>query len=123
MQLIFWVAILCSLLVQSEPIEMSASTVRLHAFVLGKVQGVFMREFTRRESERLGLHGWCRNVLAGERKGQVEIVAEGPRQQLDELVAWIRAGGSPHARVDDVQLEWLVATHEFIVFTVLKSTK
>ena len=82
-----------------------------------------MRDFTSREAQKLSLTGWCRNVLGGDRKGQVEIVAEGPNEQLDAFIAWIRAGGSPHARVDDVQIDYASTTGEFSSFQVIKSSR
>jgi acylphosphatase len=95
-----------------------AGLERLHLIVRGRVQGVFMREYTRRQAESLGITGWCRNLQSGARKGQVEILAEGERGQLEALLHWVRAGGSPKARVDGVDVEWAAATAEFQHFLV-----
>ncbi len=72
--------------------------VRRRVVVSGKVQGVFFRDATRREAERLGVSGWVRN----RDDGTVEAVFEGAVEAVEELVAWCRIG-PPHARVDDVQ--------------------
>ena len=68
---------------------------RLHVRIAGRVQGVGFRWFVREHGRRLQLAGWVRNLPTGE----VEIVAEGPRDALDELAAVI-AKGPPGARVE-----------------------
>ena len=44
--------------------------------------------------------------------GSVEVVAEGPKAELENLVAWCRRG-PPRAQVDRVEVEWGEATGEF----------
>ncbi|MDI6639363.1 MAG: acylphosphatase, partial [Methanocellales archaeon] len=61
---------------------------RVHAFVSGRVQGVFFRSFTRSEATSLGIHGWVRNL----RDGRVEVLAEGEKSALDELLGRLREG-------------------------------
>ncbi len=46
---------------------------RLHAFILGDVQGVSFALVVGEEAMRLGLRGWVRN----RRDGRVEVLAEG----------------------------------------------
>jgi acylphosphatase len=70
------------------------SVVRVRVVVEGRVQGVFYRDGCRREAQRLGVRGWVRNRS----DGSVEIVAEGQRSTVDELLAWCRLG-PPQARV------------------------
>ena len=65
----------------------------MHVFVSGKVQGVFYRDTTKKEADKRGVHGWVRNL----RDGRVEAVFEGPREAVDEMVAWCRVG-SPLSR-------------------------
>ncbi len=77
---------------------MSAPALRVHAFVFGKVQGVWYRKSTQDEAQRLGLAGWVRN----RRDGSVEWVAEGPAAAVRALVAWSHSG-PPLARVDGVE--------------------
>lgn len=78
---------------------------RLHAVVRGDVQGVGFRYFVMRAAGRMGLTGWVRN----NDDGTVELVAEGERRQLEEL---LRAAneGPRMARVDRVDAEWSRAT-------------
>ena len=65
--------------------------------VKGRVQGVFYRASTRSVAESLGLTGHALNLP----NGDVEVLACGDRDALDQLAEWL-ADGPPHARVDDV---------------------
>ena len=55
--------------------------IRAHLIIEGRVQGVWFRDSTRREANRLGLYGWVKNRF----DGGVELVAEGPREQVQAL--------------------------------------
>ncbi len=74
---------------------------RAHVFVSGRVQGVFFRHSARVRAEELGLAGWVKNT----RDGRVELVAEGPREQVEALVRWCHQG-PPGAQVGDVEVSW-----------------
>ena len=65
--------------------------------VRGRVQGVYFRETTRREADRLGVTGTVRN----EPDGSVAIEAEGSEERLDRFVEWCREG-PPSARVESL---------------------
>ena len=65
--------------------------------VRGRVQGVYFRETTRREADRLGVTGTVRN----EPDGSVAIEAEGSEERLDRFVEWCREG-PPRAKVDSL---------------------
>ncbi len=80
--------------------------------VRGRVQGVFFRRATMDEARGLGLTGWVRNLPSGE---EVEIVAEGPRRNLQMLWAWAHTGPEG-ARVQDVTEEWSEYRGEFTAF-------
>lgn len=54
----------------------------------GRVQGVFFRDSTRREAERLGVSGWVSN----RRDGTVEAVFEGPPDAVEAILGFCRAG-------------------------------
>lgn len=75
--------------------------VRVHLTIEGWVQGVFFRASTVEEAARLGLKGWVKNCP----DGSVEVVAEGRKNQIDEIIQWCHRG-PPGARVQNVQLEW-----------------
>jgi acylphosphatase len=84
---------------------------RLHATVTGHVQGVSFRYFVLEQAELLGLTGWVRNRW----NGAVEVLAEGSRQNLEQLLLGLREG-PPMAVVSDVDFEWLTYTGEFTMF-------
>lgn len=86
---------------------------RVHLFVSGRVQGVFFRESTRREAEKLGLTGWVKNLP----DGRVEIVAEGEKGNLEKLIQWAKKG-SFLSRVDNVEIEWEEYQGEFENFEI-----
>ncbi len=87
--------------------------VRLHIFVFGRVQGVFFRANTRDKALGLGLAGWVRNV----RDGSVEIMAEGEKEILEELLEWCSEGPAS-ASVSKVEHEWLESRDEFSDFRI-----
>ncbi|MBI5787730.1 MAG: acylphosphatase [Candidatus Schekmanbacteria bacterium] len=75
--------------------------VRAHLKISGMVQGVFFRDSTRREAQALNVSGWVRNCP----DGSVEVIAEGEKTAVDQLVDWCRSGPI-YARVDHVLLDW-----------------
>ena len=93
--------------------EQEPAETRLHAIVHGRVQGVSFRYYTQRRARELGLSGYVRNLW----DRTVEVVAEGPRSALDELLVFLRVG--PRAAfVTQVDTRWFAATHEFSRFEV-----
>ena len=60
--------------------------MRLHAYVAGRVQGVFFRQNVHEFCVNQGLNGWVKNLA----DGRVELVAEGSRVKLDELLTFIK---------------------------------
>jgi acylphosphatase len=74
-------------------------TVRRRALVSGRVQGVFFRDSSRREATGRGLAGLARNLP----DGRVEVVLEGPPDQVAAVLAWLRQGPA-YARVDTVEV-------------------
>ena len=65
--------------------------------IRGHVQSVFFRASTRRVAESLGISGHAINLP----NGDVEVLASGNADALDQLAEWLQ-DGPPHARVDDV---------------------
>lgn len=86
---------------------------RVHIMIHGRVQGVFFRASAEAEARRLGLGGWVRNCP----DGSVEILAEGSREALEELLAWC-AHGPPRAGVEHVDSNWQDYRGEFDDFSV-----
>ncbi|MBN1178281.1 MAG: acylphosphatase [Anaerolineae bacterium] len=93
--------------------RLQASHARLHARVAGRVQGVNFRYYTARTAQSLGLTGW----VANRPDNTVEVVAEGPQEALEELLAFLHHG-PPSAYVTDVTPEWLGASGTFADFRV-----
>jgi acylphosphatase len=88
-------------------------SARLEAVVSGRVQGVGYRYFALDVARKLGLRGWVRNMPTG----QVEVVAEGPREALMRFLIALERG--PHyASVENVQTTWLPASGEFKDFRI-----
>jgi acylphosphatase len=77
----------------------------VHVIVTGKVQGVFYRKHTEAIGLNLGLSGWVRNL----ENGSVEIVAQGPKSALLQLVQWAHQG-SPKSKVASVEATYGTAT-------------
>ena len=90
--------------------------IRLHATVHGRVQGVGFRYFVMECAQRLGVKGWTRNRF----NGTVEVVAEGARLQLENLVKDLQRG-SRSSNVTQVNTDFLPATGEFTQFTVRRT--
>ena len=75
---------------------------KIKAIVSGKVQGVGFRMYTRAQARQLGIYGYVRNL----RNGNVEIVAEGEAEAVDELLKWAKSG-SPSALVNNLEVEFI----------------
>lgn len=73
---------------------------RVRVLADGRVQGVFFRDSTRREAQRLGLTGWVRNRP----DGRVEAEFQGPRDAVDQAVEFCRRGpGEASVQAIDVE--------------------
>lgn len=88
-------------------------SVRIHALVSGVVQGVGFRYFVLNAARTAGLVGFVKNL----RDGSVEILAEGPREELERFARDI-SEGPRRGLVKDVQLRWTESTGEFESFEV-----
>ena len=86
---------------------------RLAAVVHGAVQGVGFRYYCALQARALGLQGYVHNRA----DRRVEVVAEGPRAQLEQLLSWLYEGPSM-AQVSSVEVSWLAANGEFDCFEV-----
>lgn len=79
----------------------SSPLVRLDATVRGRVQGVGFRYHVLRRAMELGLSGW----VANEWDGSVHCRAEGPRPDLESLLAALETGPIG-AQVERVIAAW-----------------
>jgi acylphosphatase len=87
---------------------------RLHLIVHGRVQGVFFRASARASATHLGLTGWVKNRP----DGTVEILAEGLKDKLVQLLEWSRHG-PPQAQVARVEERWADFSGAFPAFAVM----
>lgn len=92
----------------------SKKMVQVKVRIYGQVQGVFFRHSAKREAERLGLVGWVKN----NDDGSVEVLAQGPKDKLEEFVAWCKKG-PPSASVEDVEVSWSRETDAFGSFEII----
>ncbi len=72
---------------------------RVRIFASGRVQGVLFRDFTQKWASSFGLTGWVRNLP----DGRVEVLVEGKRDKIDQLVDKLRQGPQM-ARVDHIDM-------------------
>jgi acylphosphatase len=92
----------------------NAARSRLRARVVGRVQGVGFRWWTRRQAERLGLTGWVRN---DENERAVELLAVGDAAALGSLELQLPSG-PPGSQVDTVEAHREPASGEFSSFEI-----
>lgn len=63
--------------------------IRYHLWISGRVQGVYFRYSTHQMAQHIGsLTGWVRNLP----DGRVEVLVQGPFDQVKELVEWCYHG-------------------------------
>lgn len=82
----------------SEP----AAEASLRVVVRGRVQGVGYRDFVYMRARFLGLRGYVRNLPD---MRSAEVVAEGERDSLEQLLDHLREGPRG-ARVDGLDVTW-----------------
>jgi len=85
----------------------------VQAIACGYVQGVFFRAFVDRKAGQLGLNGYVRNLPGG----SVEVLAEGERENLEKLIAYLKVG-PPAARVKEVTTRWSDYTGKYTGFRI-----
>lgn len=91
----------------------SQSKVRLHAKIIGRVQGVSYRYYTQLKALEIGLSGWVRNLP----DGSVELMVEGSSADVKTLIDWCQIDPSM-ADVVDIQLDSYPATGEYKGFEI-----
>jgi acylphosphatase len=88
-----------------------ATTVRLTAWLRGRVQGVGFRWWARSRALELGLSGWAENLA----DGRVKVVAEGPRDACAELLDLLDSQDTP-GQVEHVTHRWDAARGGLVGF-------
>ena len=82
--------------------------------VHGRVQMVMYRDFVQRKAHSLALVGHVRNMP----DFTVEVVAQGSRDSLEKLVAYLHKG-SLLARVSKVDVEWRTPKNRYESFDIV----
>ena len=85
----------------------------LHVRIEGKVQGVFFRDFTRREAQKRGIKGWVKNRS----DGSVETLIQGDPDEVRKMKEWFYTG-SPHSSVTAVNSSEISETKEYADFSI-----
>lgn len=86
--------------------------VRSHVLFSGTVQGVGFRYTTQNFARELRLKGWVKNL----RDGGVEMVAEGPRERIENLLYKLDTHFKEKIRHKDV--DWMDSRDEFADFVI-----
>ena len=81
-----------------------------HLMILGRVQGVFYRNWTTETARRMGLAGWVRNRM----DGSVEARVEGPEAEVEQFIS-LAHQGPPAAKVARIDIED-AAVEDLVVF-------
>lgn len=85
--------------------------------ILGRVQGVAFRYYTRMKANELGLEGTVENKM----DGSVEVFVLGDETKVDQLVEWCHEG-SPASKVEAVYFSELEDAEraEYEEFSILR---
>jgi acylphosphatase len=86
----------------------------IRAVVRGRVQGVGFRDHVEHRARSLRLTGYVRNL---EDHRSVEVIAEGPREKLEQLIEHLR-DGPRMSLVSGVDVEWVAPTGGYAGFRV-----
>lgn len=91
----------------------SPDELEVHVIASGRVQGVNFRYNVLTRALKLKLKGYVRNLS----DGTVEILAQGPRGELEQLVEFV--SNSPgYSIVTDVKVNWRKPTKTFDSFNI-----
>ena len=86
----------------------------VQVLVYGRVQGVFFRDFTLKQANKLGIVGYVRNLHGGR---TLEVKAEGERTKLEELIDNLKIG-PPGAKVEKTEITWSDYTENYSCFSI-----
>ena len=88
---------------------------KVNVIIVGRVQGVWFRKYTRIKAKEMGITGWVRN----ESNGNVALLAEGNQDILKKFVQWLW-DGSPDSEVSTVNVKWEETKGIFKSFEIIK---
>jgi acylphosphatase len=87
---------------------------RAHAYVAGRVQGVFFRNSVADLADSLNVAGWVRNLS----DGRVETLLEGDKDNVGKIIEFCKRG-PPGAHVSELEIKWEEWQGEFTDFKIL----
>lgn len=87
----------------------------IHVIVRGEVQGVGFRATTCHYARQLGLKGTVRNL----EEGSVEIYAQGPKKELEELIRLLKQEAG-FGRVEEAVVELSSVVYFYQDFRIIK---
>jgi acylphosphatase len=88
--------------------SINKAKVRIHIFVSGKVQGVNFRAEIKKKADKYSVSGFAKNLL----DGQVEIVLEGERVKVLEVIGWL-GKGPQISKISRYEQKWEMFINEF----------
>ena len=74
----------------------------VHAFISGRVQGVWYRAFTKEQAIKAGVNGWAKNLA----DGRVEVMLAGYHQDVEQVISTLYDGPAL-AKVTGIEKEIL----------------
>ncbi len=83
--------------------------------VTGKVQGVWFRDFVKKNADVLNINGRVKNNI----DGTVEAVVEGEEEIINQLIDKIKIG-SPLSKVENVKVNWQPILNKFNSFKIIR---
>jgi len=87
---------------------------RLHVFIYGHVHGVGFRYYVLQRATQLNIQGFVRNRI----DGSVEVMAEGNKSNLVELLGTLRQGPQL-SYITQVKHSWLESKDKYSGFKIL----
>ncbi len=81
--------------------------------VTGKVQGVWYRDFVKKNAIALFLSGWVKNNP----DGTVSAAVQGEEEIINQLIDKLKIG-PPLSKVEDVKVNWLLIENKFNSFKI-----
>lgn len=88
-------------------------TKAIHVVIKGRVQGVGFRWFAIQNARKYGVTGYVKNLVSGD----VEILAEGEEEQLEEFISLMKKG-PPFSNVVDVNTQRKEVSGQYSEFIV-----
>lgn len=81
--------------------------------IIGLVQGVSFRHYTKKTALSLGLTGFVKNL----KDGSVEIIVQGSKDNINKLINWCKKGPE-QAKVENVKIKEINLTEKFNLFEI-----